>query len=345
VSSSKKSYYRGVRFAPYDLVREFIVALVVVSLLVVILAFALSSPDEPPLTLKSVAQQTPQIYAATSISMLDGTGNIANYGPPYNNGTGSVQSIGPFSIQKWFGVHIPINAAQDYVIGPLTKAAATDPAAKAALTAFNSATPQQKAAWESAYETAIQSSKVKQVGSTLILPACPGCGPVAPMMATLLRLGQSGAMDGLLLTSNQFYQTDYTRPLLFMQNDAVANHAAKFNLLGSTWGVMNETGNYPGQAWLWLYTMLYQIPPWSAAWTVPIIGSTIDWTANADAMAVFTVSILTLILLLIPWIPGLRSLPKYLGVHRLIWKDYYREQRALTSQVKTPPTLRREGKA
>ena len=136
------------------------------------------------------------------------------------------------------------------------------------------------------------------------------------MMSALLKMGQSGAMDGLLLTSGHFYQTDYTRPLLFMQNDAVAAKAASFNLLGSTWGVMNETGNYPGQAWLWLYTMLYQIPPYTTA-----------WAANTDALAIVTVSILTLLLMFLPWIPGLNRLPRYLKVYRLIWKDYYREQR------------------
>jgi len=144
------------------------------------------------------------------------------------------------------------------------------------------------------------------------------------MMAALLSMGQSGAMDGLLLTSGHFYQTDYTRPLLFMQNDAVATKAASFNLIGSTWGVMNETGNYPGQAWLWLYTMLYQIPPYTTA-----------WAANTDALAVLTVSILTLLLMFLPWIPGLNRLPRYLKVYRLIWKDYYREQRA--AQPPVPP--------
>jgi hypothetical protein len=135
------------------------------------------------------------------------------------------------------------------------------------------------------------------------------------MMTMLLRLGQRGAMDGLLLTSGHFYQTDYTRSLLFMQNDAVANYAGTFNLQGSQWGVMNETGNYPGQAWLWLYTLFYQIPPYTTA-----------WAANADAMAVLSITVLTLILLFLPWIPGLNRLPRYLKVYRLIWRDYYRER-------------------
>ena len=29
--------------------------------------------------------------------------------------------------------------------------------------------------------------------------------------------------------------------------------------------MMNETGNYPGQAWLWLYTFWYQVPPFSTS--------------------------------------------------------------------------------
>ena len=36
------------------------------------------------------------------------------------------------------------------------------------------------------------------------------------MMGSLLTFAQSGGLDGALLTSKQFYQTDYTKPLLFM---------------------------------------------------------------------------------------------------------------------------------
>ncbi len=82
---------------------------------------------------------------------LTGTSVIAQYGPPYNQGTGSVQYIGPISLQKAAGVTIPIDKAE------------------------------------------------------------------------------------------------------------------QLNLLGSQWGMMNETGNYPGQAWLWLYTFWYQIPPYNTS--------------------------------------------------------------------------------
>lgn len=319
----KKLYYRNVRMAPYDLVKEFLVALAVVTVLVLVLSFVLSSPDEPPVTIQGVAQGSPQTYVQTSLDSLDGNSPVAGYGPPYNSGTGSVQSIGPISLQKLFGVRIPVDTAQAFVLGPMGQAAATNPTLKAQLTQFNAASSKQQAAWEDAYGKAL--ARAKEHPPTLSVPACV-CGPVRSMMAALLRMGQSGSMDGLLLTSGHFYQTDYTRPLLFMQNDAVATKAASFNLLGSTWGVMNETGNYPGQAWLWLYTMLYQIPPYTTA-----------WAANTDALAIVTVSILTLILMFLPWIPGLNRVPRYLKVYRLIWKDYYREQRDASSPM--PPAI------
>ncbi|GAC1468851.1 MAG: hypothetical protein PVSMB7_17310 [Chloroflexota bacterium] len=327
--SRKAQYYRGVRMAPYDLVKEFLVAMAVVTVLVLAVSLVLSSPDEPPVTIQGVAQTSPQIYLQTSLNSLDGTSPVAGYGPPYNHGSGSVQSIGPISLQKLFGVRIPVDTAQAFVLGPVAQAAATNPRLKAQLLRFNSAGGKQQTAWEDAYGKAL--TKAKENPPTITVPAC-ACGPVTPMMTALLTMGQSGAMDGLLLTSGHFYQTDYTRPLLFLQNDAVAAQATRFNLIGSTWGVMNETGNYPGQAWLWLYTMLYQIPPYTTA-----------WAANTDALAIVTVSILTLILMFLPWIPGLNRLPRYLKVYRLIWKDYYREQRNAqppktpASEPPTPP--------
>jgi len=318
MSTRKQAYYAGVRMAPYDIVREVMLLLGGIAVLVVILSAFLSSPDIPPLTLKSVAVQTPQIFSQTALSMLNDTSPISTYGPPYNNGSGSVQSLGPISMQRAIGVHIPINTAQDFVIRPLTEASANDPALATAINTFESASASQQASWENSYNTAL--TKATASGSKLGVPAC-SCGPVAEMMSAELKLGQSGAMDGLLLTSGHFYQTDFTRPLLFMQNAAVQNKAQQLNLLGNpTWGVMNETGNYPGQEWLWLYTLFYQIPPYTntdGPWA---------WAPNIDLLAVLSVTVMTFALMFIPWIPGLRSLPKLFRVYRLIWRDYYREQ-------------------
>ena len=314
MSASKKAYFQGVRFAPYDLVKELLVVLLAVCVVVVLLAAVFSSPDVPSLTLKTVAVQTPKNYVQTELDLLDGNSEVSTYGPPYNNQTGSVQYIGPISPQTLIGVHIPVNTAQDYVISPLTEASATDPMLKSAVATFLAASQSTRNRWEAAYQSSL--NQASATGDRLSVPACQ-CGPVAAMMARSLALGQSGAMDGLLLTSGSFFQTDYTRPLLFINyTDAMSNLATKYNLQGSTWGVMNETGNYPGQAWLWLYTLFYQIPPYTTA-----------WAANTDALAIVSVTILSLILLAVPWIPGLNRIPRVVPVYRLIWRDYYRSHR------------------
>ena len=64
--------------------------------------------------------------------------------------------------------------------------------------------------------------------------------------------------------------------------------------------MMNETGSYPGQAWLWLYTFWYQIKPFSDT-----------RRANADALIWAIMMVLSLGLVLLPFIPGLRSVPRW----------------------------------
>jgi hypothetical protein len=62
-------------------------------------------------------------------------------------------------------------------------------------------------------------------------------GPVPSMMNGLLGLAQSGGLDGDLLTSRQFYQTDYTKALLFMADGGVLDMRAEGqHLLGDQWG-------------------------------------------------------------------------------------------------------------
>ena len=75
--------------------------------------------------------------------------------------------------------------------------------------------------------------------------------------------------------------------------------------------MMNETGNFPGQAWLWLYTLWYQIPPMNSS-------------SNGDVEVWAIMMVLTVLLALVPFIPGVRSIPRKLGFYRLIWRVHYR---------------------
>ena len=310
LASDQVTYYQGIRMDPYDLLREGLVALVVVAVFAFVFAALFSSPDDPPMTVQSYALQDPVGFLSDEVAELSGTSTIAQYGPPYNNQTGSVQFIGPVSLQNLAGVTLPLDTKQVYVLQPLAIAAETDPSIAVALHRFTAAPAAQQATWEKEYIAVLKTATVAN-GVVMTPPSLTD--PLPVLMGHLLSLGQSGALDGLLLRSHGFYQDDFTKPLLFLSESALPARATALHLLGTQWGMMNETGNYPGQAWLWLYTFWYQVPPYSTS-------------PNADALVWVTTGIVTLALILLPYIPYLNRLPYYLGIHRLIWREYYREE-------------------
>src|SRR5664280_952788 len=295
------------KYYPYDLIKEGIIAFIVVLIVVVGLAVIFSSPVDKPVTVKSWSTANPVDFAQTAITELDGT--TATYGPPYNSTTGSSQSIGPISPESWFGVHHPIDTTNDYVIDPLQTLPNT-PQVQAAVTEYKSASADQQASWTAAYEKAVANATYSK--GVLTVPK-GDYGPVGTMIAGLPSMARSGALDGALLSSRQFYGTDYTKPLLFIADGQyLANLGAADHLGGDQWGMMNETGSWPGQAWLWLYTMLYQVPPFKTS-------------ANADFQVWAVMMLLTLLLALVPFIPGLRSIPRWTRVYRLIWRQHYKD--------------------
>jgi hypothetical protein len=317
----KHTYYRGVAMVPYDLLKEVTLAMIGVLGVVLVLSAVLSSPDVPSVTLQSWSKADPVDFLTTASSELSGSTVVAGYGPPYNSASGSVQSWGPLAPQQWAGVHIPIDPPNDFVLQPLTQVTTGDAALSSALSTYRAASSTQQQKWLTSYATGVGTATVAQDG-TVTVPA-GDYGPVSGLMDRMLTLARSGGLDALLLTSNHFYQTDFSRPLLFLDDGGyIANLATQQKLIGSDWGVMNETGRYPGQAWLWLYTMWYQIPPFNS--DTGFLGIS---AANTDLAIVGVMLLLTALLFLVPFIPGLRDLPRWIPIHRLIWRRHYADMR------------------
>lgn len=295
----------------YDIIKEGFLATIIVFILVVLLAGLLSSPDEPPVTVATWAKLAPADFMATSASELAGTSETANYGPPYNNGSANVQKLG-VSWQMLTGVHQPIDTAQTFVLSPLAIVAPGNAKLSQALSQYDSASHQQQHAWAQAYLQAV--TNVTFVKGVPHVPKADD-GPVPVMVANELVMAQSGAIDTDLLAQQPFYGTNYTKPLLFIEDGSYfASIAKSEHLTGAQWGVMNETGSYPGQPWLWLYTLWYQIPSFSKS-------------ANVDLIAIYLTGLGTFLLLVVPFIPGLRDIPKLIPIHRLIWRQWYKTKR------------------
>jgi hypothetical protein len=307
-SQTQEEYYRGVPVVRYDLLKEIAVVTAVMLVLVVALSLIFSSPDVPSVTVKSWVQADPVDFVTTAANELSGQSASSLYGPPYNSGTASTQAVGPLSLQKIAGVGVPVDSANDFVLSPLRLASSGNTDLTAALATYNTASDAQRGQWLDAYTKSLAKAEYKD-GRVVV--ADGAYGPVPVMMGNLLGIAQTGGLDGLLITDSRFYQTDFTRPLLFMSDGGyLAGLGKDQHLAGNQWGVMNETGLYPGQTWLWLFTLWYQVPP-------------INTAPNADLLVMGIMVLLTLLLILVPFIPGVRSIPRFVPIHRLIWRKYY----------------------
>ena len=288
----------------YDLVKEFVIALAIMTGLSLVLAAVFSSPDDKAITMAGWAKTDPADVVATATGELAGTTTSATYGAPYNHASEG-QSVLGLKLQKWGGVGIPVNSA-DLVLQPLQSVPNQD--VQRALAQWRAASSQQQATWATAYGDAL----AKAPGGDPTKVATGSYGPVPALATGFLDVARSGGLEGALTSAGTFYGTDQTRAMLllsdgaYLEDQAVADH-----LGGDQWGMMNEVGNYPGQPWMWLYTFWYQVKPFSTS-------------ENADTQVWALMMLLTVALVLVPWIPGLRSLPRLIPIHRLIWRDHYR---------------------
>ena len=151
----------------------------------------------------------------------------------------------------------------------------------------SSATSEQQVAWASGVHRGARS---KAPGGDPAKVASGDYGPV-PVL-TFRRCSRRHAavlsMGPPVCAGFPLYQTDYTKSVLFLADGSYLEDRARAeNLGGAQSGMMNETGSYPGQEWLWLYTFWYQIKPFSA--------ESNPWGANADAIIWTIMAVLTLV--------------------------------------------------
>ena len=173
-----------------------------IALLAVLLTIAFSSPDDKSSTIAQWSNELPADFATTAAMELAGTSDTAEYGPPYNHSSGSVQHFLFLHPQRWLGVSHPINTAEDYVVKPL-ETVPNDPALQSALAEYKAAPEKQKKEWAAAYakpleEYAAAKEENKTPPSTVsvdestgtVTVKTTGAGPVPVMMASLASLAK-----------------------------------------------------------------------------------------------------------------------------------------------------------
>ena len=308
MSRRSEAYLRDVPMKPYDLLREGFVVLFLLAIVITALAIFFGSPDYSTVRGEDVARRQPIAYLKTGANILAGNNSIQGYGPPYTPDTSNAQQVFGIAPANWFGVTIPIDPPQDFVLKPLARVAVLNKDVASALQIYESATPEQQRAWLKVYLAALDEATM--VDQQVQVPS-GDYGPVGTLMDGMLDLGRAGLLEGALESSARLpFTLDFTRSVLFFQDDVDHDVARTLDMLDRQWGITHETGPYPGAWWLWLYTFLYQIPPMSTSHDV-------------DLQVGLIATALLLVLLFTPFVPILNRLPRWLGIYRLIWRDWY----------------------
>ena len=182
-------------------------------------------------------------------------------------------------------MRLPVDTANDLVIDPL-RMLLTPPRA---LPQWSSAAPGQRVKWAAAF-TAALSAAAKGAPA---LAAAGEYGFVPALTVALLVMAAHGNLDGAQQNGEQPYSMDFTPTILLLGDGShFQGLAATAHLTGDQWGVMK----HPGLSWPWLFLLLYQVEPFKSS-------------ANADLLMVSSMPVHSLLLTLLPLIPGLRSFP------------------------------------
>ena len=64
-----------------------------------------------------------------------------------------------------------------------------------------------------------------------------------------------------------------------------------------------------------------------------------DNSANVDLIAIYLTGAATLLLLAVPFIPGLRDIPEIVPIHRVVWRNWHERQRSSSPGGGHSPTV------
>jgi len=341
----------------YDLITEGTVAVIIVAVLCIIAAILWGSPNggltypkapaSPPgqaFSAKYWDANDPSDLAQTAVQELLGATTTAGYGPPFNTTTGASQEIigiKPAEIAKAiFGLTLPINTANDFVLAPVSGLIAPyNPLVAAAITRYKAAggdlspgapagnvASSQQATWLNNYATALAKPSATFTPTSVTVP--PGnYGPVPVIIRAELLIAHNGSLDGYFQGSDQQLSTNTTKGTMFFSDGSLwGTIATAQGVAGDQWGVMNELWNYPGQVWLWLYSGMYQIPALN-----PSNNSNLDLDVGL-LMILFGF----LLPMFAPWIPGINRIPRWIPLYKIIYRKFYQSTGGGQPPVKKP---------
>lgn len=268
-----------------------ILALVLFALIVLVAAFV-GSPNWPRDTIASVTQQDPGGAILAFTQELDGTAASAA------------------NAQEW-GMGDP---GQVFVLNPLHQyAPLLGSDAQSAIQSYDAATPDEQHTWATTYDKALAtlmpagSGDMEGVASpdyAKIGDLQGDFGPVPTLVQADLHLAQGGFLEQYLEAAGSGHSFHLTNIWLY-DHPHLLNTAVAEGLTDDQWGMVKERGFAVGPWYLIIPAVIHVKAPYGATGSGFVIGNLV--------FAFF-------LLFIVPLVPGLRSLPRYLKLYRLIYR-------------------------
>jgi hypothetical protein len=292
-----------------------VIALALAVLLGLLGVFA-GSPNSPRATIAQTSRQDPGGAALAFTQELAGTsasaGNQQEFGP---GPPGEVFVTGPL------GSFAPLLGAR----------------VAAALAAYRAASASQQAAWANNYLMALDKITPSSMEGGMETAMSPDYskigtlhgdfGPVPTLVKADVQLAQSGHLEQYLEAREPGHTLHLVTIWLYdhpkMLNDAVAN-----GLTDDQWGMVKERG--------------YNVGPWYLI--IPaIIHVKFPQGVTGTGFVLWNLLVALIFIFVVPLVPGVRSLPRKLRLHRLIARYPTRgEQIPPDPNARLHPVLKKE---
>jgi hypothetical protein len=265
----------------------------VLLVVVAVLAAAVGSPNWPRDSIAGVSKADPGGSILAFTQELDGT----------SSSTANAQEFGMGYPADVF-VHFPLHQAA-WFLGQKVQNA---------LTTWDAASPQQRQIWASSYHQAL--GTITPMGGSAMSTGTPSpdyskidtlqgdFGPVPVMVKADLQLAQNGYLDQYL-QSNEAGHAYHLVNIWLYDHPNMLNTAVALGLTDDQWGMVKERG-FPVGPW-------YLIVP--AVFHVYFPGGT-----TGQGFVLWNLLFAAILLFVIPLVPGVRDIPRYLKLYRFIYR-------------------------
>lgn len=265
---------------------------VVMLIVVAGLAARLGSPNWPRDSVASVAKADPGGAVLAFTRELDGTASSSANAREYGMGD-------PGDVF----VHLPLHQAAWFLGQPVQNA----------LTTWDAATPQQRQAWAATYDQALGTITSTGSGDKGETPSPDfskidtlkgDFGPVPVMAKADLQLAQNGYLD-LYFQASETGHSFHLVNIWLYDHPSMLNTAIAQGLTDDQWGMVKERG--------------FPVGPWYLA--VPAVFHVyFPGGGTGQGFVLWNLFFAVILLFVVPLVPGVRSLPKYLKLYRFIYR-------------------------